>query len=106
MKKIFTLLAFTFVIFSFKAIAQTNTVCNPNFSFVVSGNTVQFTAADTADAQYIVYHSWSFGDGSAVQNVSMPSHTYLNPGTYVVVHYYVKALPGPGAVLCSDSVKE
>ena len=44
----------------------------------------------TTDSQ-LVYHSWNFGDGSAVQNVYAPSHVYSDTGTYMVTQYIVKA---------------
>ena len=53
--------------------------CNANFSFQVSGQSVQFINSSTGGN----YYSWSFGDGGS-SNQFNPSHFYSSPGTYTV----------------------
>ena len=43
--------------------------------------TVNFTDSSIGD---ISYRIWNFGDGTALEDVTDPSHTYSNPGTYTV----------------------
>jgi len=104
MKKIFTLLVLAFIVCSFKAVAQTNTACNANFTFVITGNTVQFTPVANPDST-LIQHSWVFGDGTVVQGVYAPLHTYADTGTYIVTQYVTKT-SGNGIVTCSDTVRE
>lgn len=58
------------------------------------GNT--FTFIGNGNSGNVV-HSWNFGDGT-VTNVTQPTHTFQNPGTYTVCH--TVTLPGTA---CADT---
>lgn len=45
------------------------------------GNT---TVSFTNNSAGATTYSWNFGDGSPLETVSSPSHTYTAPGTYTV----------------------
>ncbi|SEP95476.1 PKD domain-containing protein [Neolewinella agarilytica] len=50
---------------------------------------------------------WDFGDGNTVQNVTNPTHSYDNPGTYTVTLYATSEGTNPDgsqACCCTDSV--
>jgi serine protease len=51
-----------------------------DFTYVVSGKTVQFTNTSTNAKDYY----WQFGDGGVSDSAS-PSYTYAKAGTYTVV---------------------
>ena len=55
--------------------------CNAEFSHTAGPNTISFYPVTTQDYG----HLWSFGDGSSSGDIS-PSHTYLNAGSYTVMH--------------------
>ena len=54
---------------------------------VCYGSTTQFTDQSTINGvgNTITTWSWDFGDGAPIDNSPNPSHTYVSPGTYVVV---------------------
>jgi len=86
MKKICTLLWFTILALVFKATAQPGTACNAEFATqFLNSNTVKFNPVITEGAP-LVQHFWHFGDGSPVNQLVSPTHTYALPGTYAVVH--------------------
>ncbi len=97
MKKFFTLLWLTITAFTFKATAQPGTTCNAEFSVQFINNyTVKFNPVMT-DSPF-VHHYWNFGDGSTVNQLVSPTHTYVLPGTYTVVHYVVRVNANGGTV--------
>ena len=54
--------------------------CLADFSYTVSGNTVNFTNQSTG---LFATYAWDFGDGNA-STATDPTHTYVNSGSYVV----------------------
>ncbi|TLZ24848.1 MAG: PKD domain-containing protein [Gammaproteobacteria bacterium] len=54
-----------------------------NFTYTISGLTVNFTDTSTDSGGSIGMHSWNFGDGST-STAASPSHTYASAGTYSV----------------------
>lgn len=50
-----------------------------NFTYLVTGNTVNFTNTSTGATSY----SWNFGD-AGTSTLTNPSHTYASPGPYNV----------------------
>ena len=93
MKKIFTLLWLTLTAFTFKATAQTTPNCSAEFSVQFLTNyTVKFNPVLVTDSPY-VHHFWSFGDGSTGSQLISPTHTYILPGSYPVVHTIVRTTP-------------
>jgi PKD repeat protein len=54
-----------------------------NFTFTISGLTVNFTDTSTDSGGSIGTHSWNFGDGGT-STAANPSHTYASAGTYSV----------------------
>ena len=54
-----------------------------NFTYTVSGLTVQFTDTSTDSDGSIVGRSWTFGDGGT-STAANPSRTYASAGTYTV----------------------
>ena len=54
-----------------------------NFTYTISGLTVNFTDTSTDSGGSIGTHSWNFGDGST-STAANPSHTYASAGTYSV----------------------
>ena len=54
------------------------------WSSITHGDTVYFTATDTASA---THHFWNFGDGSAIATGSRATHVYAAAGTYHVCFY-------------------
>ena len=93
MKKIFTLLWLTIAAFTFKASAQTTPNCNAEFSVqYITNYTVKFNPVLVTDSPY-VHHYWSFGDGTPGSQLISPTHTYLLPGSYSVVHTIVRVTP-------------
>ena len=70
--------------------------CNADFTWSVSGNTVQFTNTSTGTNM----NDWSFDDGGSSTSTN-PSHTYA-PGTYSVClySYYSDSM----MTTCADSV--
>src|SRR5207244_398585 len=54
-----------------------------NFTYTISGLTVNFTDTSTDSGGSIGTHSWNFGDGST-STAANPSHTYTSAGTYSV----------------------
>ncbi len=86
MKRFLTLLWLSISAFSFKATAQPGTTCNAEFAVqYISNNTVKFNPVIANDSP-LVRHFWSFGDGSTGSQLISPTHTYVLPGTYTVVH--------------------
>jgi len=75
---------------------QVNEMPTAAISYVVNGNTVQFTA-NTTSANGLV---WQLGDGNSSTSAQF-SHTYANDGTYVVV---LQASNGCGQVLASEQI--
>jgi len=54
-----------------------------NFTFAVTGETVDFTDTSTDSDGTIVAHAWTFGDGGT-STVADPSHTYTSVGSFTV----------------------
>src|SRR5256885_11049301 len=54
-----------------------------NFTYTISGLTVNFTDTSTDSGGSIGMHSWNFADGST-STAANPSHTYASAGTYSV----------------------
>ena len=101
MKRIFTVLWLTLTAFTFKANAQ-GTVCNAEFTVqFINNNTVKFNPVIVIGAP-TVNHTWTFGDGSPVDNTISPTHSYALPGTYAVVHTVVVLNPN-GIPVCTQS---
>jgi len=50
---------------------------------ILQGTTVTFDASKSNDNVGLVLYSWDFGDGTSQTGVAV-THTYSNPGTYVV----------------------
>ncbi|NVK64787.1 MAG: PKD domain-containing protein [Flavobacteriales bacterium] len=71
--------------------------CAANFSFSVSGNSVQLTNLSSGTS----YYNWHFGDGSASQAIN-PTHSYAAAGTYDVClyAYYSDSVGG----FCADTI--
>ena len=59
-----------------------NTNLNSSWTYVVSGDTVQFIQNDTNSS---ARHFWSYGDGTTSLNDT--THSYSAPGTYNVCYY-------------------
>jgi len=103
MKKIITLLLFTLTAFSYLSFAQPGTVCNPEFDFTVTGNTVQFRPA-IINTSAVLQHHWLFGDGSTGTNLAAPLHVYPGPGIYTVKHFVKYRSPNDSSIIvCADS---
>jgi PKD repeat protein len=83
MKKIYSLI----VLFFFVLNAKSQLPCFANFTTNNIGNTVNFSPAvsTTPDSLYIINHWWGFGDGTSSQ-LSFPSHSYAQCGTYTVLY--------------------
>lgn len=93
MKKILTLLWLAITAFTFKATAQPGTTCNAEFSVQYLTNyTVKFNPVLITDSP-LVRHFWSFGDGSTGSQLISPTHTYVLPGSYAVVHTVLRTNP-------------
>ncbi|MDG1331415.1 MAG: PKD domain-containing protein [Crocinitomicaceae bacterium] len=71
--------------------------CNADFTWSVSGNTVQFTNTSSGTNN----HDWWFDDGTSSTDTN-PAHTYAAPGTYTIClySYYLDSIGG----FCDDSV--
>src|SRR5205807_1839342 len=54
-----------------------------NFTYAISGLTVNFTDTSTDSGGSIGMHSWNFDDGNT-STAANPSHTYASAGTYSV----------------------
>jgi serine protease len=54
-----------------------------NFTYTISGLTVNFTDTSTDSGGSIGMHSWNFGDGST-STAANPRHTYASASTYSV----------------------
>ncbi len=54
---------------------------NPSFGTLINGSSVQFFPAVTQG-----YHFWDFGDGSSVNGVTQPTHSFTAVGNYAVRH--------------------
>jgi len=98
MEKIFTLVWLAIISFTFKATAQPGTNCNAEFSIqYLSNSNVKFNPV-IAEGLPLVQHAWNFGDGSPVSNLVTPTHNYLLPGIYPVVHTLTRMSPNGGQV--------
>jgi PKD repeat protein len=75
----------------------TTAQCSADFTWSVSGSTVQLTNISTGTN----FNSWSFGDGGS-STATSPNHTYSNPGLYDIClyTYYTDSISG----FCNDSV--
>ena len=102
MKKIFTLLWLTITAFTFKTSAQPTPTCNAEFAVqYLSNYTVKFNPVTANDSPY-VHHFWNFGDGTPGSQLISPTHTYVLPGTYAVVHTIVRVTPN-NVPVCTQS---
>jgi len=81
--------------------AQSNTVCNAQFTQTIAGNTVHFIPALMGDSA-TTRHLWYFGDGTA-SDMRSPFHTYATCGVYTIKHVF-KAFASNNTLLCADSV--
>lgn len=66
------------------SVTDGNALPTADFSFTISGLSVDFTDASSDPDGSISTWSWDFGDGSSSTQQN-PSHTYAVPGTYDVV---------------------
>ncbi len=77
-----------------------------NFSYVVSGNTVNFTDISTSPTGSTLGWNWDFGDPpSGLLNTSTlqnPSHLYPGPGIYFVC-LYLSSVSSDGLTSCHDT---
>jgi len=64
-----------------------------NFTYTISGLTVNFTDTSTDSGGSIGQHSWNFGDGST-STATNPSHTYASAGTYSVSEAVTDSVSG------------
>ena len=102
MKKIFTLLAVIFTLFSLQSNAQLS--CSPAFSTqFLNATTVKFIPVVTDSP--LVQHYWVFGDFSTPSAAISPTHQYLNNGVYTVKHYLVRHNPN-NVTICTDSATQ
>ncbi len=62
-----------------------SSVCEADFIWTVSGNTVYFTNTSMNTGQFPTYF-WLFGDGASSNDVN-PAHTYSQNGYYLVCLY-------------------
>nr|MBA3674096.1 PKD domain-containing protein [Chitinophagaceae bacterium] len=104
MKKVFTLLFVTLALLTIKSTAQTATGCNAEFSFSISGFSVNFTPAISTDPT-INHHYWKFGEGS-ISSDTTPVHIYAAAGTYTVKHIMYKSGSLNGIAICIDSIEK
>lgn len=81
MKRIYQFMAaaFSLVLIGTESKAQ---FCNAGFTVSVSGNTVTTTNTSTGGVGPV--YQWSWGDSSGPQYAFSPSHTYIQPGNYVI----------------------
>ena len=74
----------------YDSITQTITLgacgMNCNFTYSVSGYTVNFTDSSYSTGTPYTNITWSFGDSTSSTSKS-PSHTYKHTGKFVIVHY-------------------
>ncbi len=102
MKKIFTLLAIFFIIFSLQSKAQLS--CSPAFNTqFLNATTVKFIPL-TNDSP-LVQHYWIFGDFSTPSAAISPTHQYLTNGVFTVKHYLVRHNPN-NVTICTDSAMQ
>ncbi len=71
-----------------------------NFNFNVNGNIVTFTNASTSSGGTISSWAWDFGDSNTGNNAN-PTHSYTNPGIYVVCLTVSASYKG---MICKDSI--
>ncbi len=64
--------------------ANPSPVSNFIFSIVCLGQSTVFTDQSTVSSGSVVSRTWGFGDGSAVNTTSNPTHVYANAGSYTV----------------------
>jgi PKD repeat protein len=102
MKKLFTLVLLFVRALNFETYAQTNTTCNADFNFNISGLSVKFTPA-IPTVSTTNHHYWKFDDGTFSSEIS-PLHTYGSAGVYTVKHYFYKS--ENGILVCIDSVEK
>ena len=72
---------------------------------VVQGTTVIFDAGGSSDNVAIVSYEWDFGDGTTGTGVTI-THTYVDPGTYVVMLIVKDTAGNSDADLIVVAVKE
>jgi PKD repeat protein len=103
MKKFITLLALVLTAFTHSSFAQPGTVCNADFNFTVSGNSVQFTPA-IINTSAMLQHHWLFGDGTPGINLAAPLHVYPGTGVYTIKHFVKYLSPNDSTIIvCADS---
>lgn len=68
----------------FKTITRTTDLV-PDFTFVATDLSVEFTDATVDSASMFKSRSWDFGDDSAASTAASPTHVYDEEGTYSVV---------------------
>lgn len=104
MKKTNLLLTFLFILGIFNLKAQNNPCTNFEVNFTYN-ETSPGVVSFTENGEYIgnnYYTYWSFGDGGPTQyNINNPTHTFEDPGTYLVCFY---ASYQDNQTFCYDSI--
>ncbi|HET6991368.1 MAG TPA: PKD domain-containing protein [Bacteroidia bacterium] len=83
-----------------------NTNCNASFTWSQSqNNIIDFVNTSNNSTNGYTLYTWDFGDGNYgySNSVNNMSHTYQNPGTYMVCLYFVDSLTACSSSYC-DSV--
>lgn len=90
--------------FTVLSVLSTAQVCSPNFSFYTNhaianfNNSSSFTGVPSGLASY----QWDFGDGSAPITSNNPSHSYIQPGSFIVCITMTVSDSITNASLCSS----
>jgi PKD repeat protein len=102
MKKIYAV----FVVLFFFNTVKSQLPCTANFTTNSNGNTVTFSpeVSTTPDSFYLINQWWMFGDGTSSQ-LSYPSHTYAQCGTYTVYHI-TRTYDSNRIFICGDTVTQ
>jgi PKD repeat protein len=96
MKKIF--LFFTLLVFAFSAQAQ----CEAALEITANVNVV--TATIVATGAVAPFYTIDWGDGSGADFSQSATHTYANPGTYVITWVYADMTPGGCSLTATQEV--
>jgi PKD repeat protein len=84
--------------YCFKIKVTCDRPCDAGFTFSIDGYSVKFSSTQSSANQH---HYWSFGDGKDAEDLGQLVHTYLNAGTYRVLHRVKDELQN-----CWDSVSK
>src|SRR2546421_12920131 len=93
------------ILFLFLVLVKSSAQSQCAFTITQNGalSSYTFTASQGFPApQYLTY--WTFGDGSAVINDSMPTHVYNSSGTFTVCQTVYDSLNGTTVCSHCDSV--